>query len=150
MPDIFSTTDKTKEQQGQGSDQFYILKQGLIQIEPADFSGTTAYFSTEVARIPFDAPAGGILLNNFDIFHIVDDPAAEIQGDQEMIKLNYNFGTQKANARMWYRYWVGAPGYVGVNIDIYYTADDTTGSPYSADETQNFYYKIYSMSPLVV
>ena len=149
MSDIFATTDKTKEQAGQGADQLYILKQGLIQIAPADFSGLNASVSEEVYRISGNSFAD-IGLNNFDIFHHIQDAAAELPDDEEIRRLNYNDGDIKANAKMAWKYNVGAPGFLTVTIYIDYTADDTTGSPYSADETQNFYYTIYSMKPIVV
>ena len=143
---LSQSTDETKKQEGQGASQFYILKQGIIQMTPAMFTGLNGYVSTEISRTDYGS-VGDILLNSYDIYHKVQDPDAELQSDEEMIRLNYNFGSQKANAVFWYRYWAGAPGYTTSNIDIYYTADAASGSPYSADTTQNFHYIIYSQKP---
>jgi len=148
MATIEESSDKTKEQVGQGAEQLYVYKQGLITISPSEFIGTSAIKSTEVNAIPGSVTESNILFSHFDVYQKVVDYGAFIQGDAETIKLNYNFGTQKANARWWYKYWAGSPGYIGINIDIYYTADAASGSLYSADQTQEFYYTIYTKSQI--
>lgn len=146
MADIQSS-DITRLQNNQGANQLYELKRGVIQMTPANFSGTSGFVQKEIYRIS-GSSAGSILLNSYDLYHFAQDPAAEFEGDEEITKLNYNFGTRKATATLWWRYYAGAPGYISVNFDIYYTAPGSSGSPYASDETQYFYYIVYSQQPI--
>lgn len=138
------------EQTGQGEDQLYVLKRGTILIPSEDFSGSpprAQWFDT-VKVYSVDATTEPLHLS-YDVYQYVagSDPADMVGGlESAVIKCPYSYSQQRAVC------WFGLQDTVGTGFQLQlwvdYTADGSTGTPFSADRDQLFYYIVYSQAAI--
>lgn len=155
---INNSSDRFIEEKILTKDGFNVLKRGLVTVAPSDFISLFA-FKTETVYTYYNGLGGSpdFLLTAFDVYHYAQDPANELtseQVDEIIMKTPYTDEVtgQRLNVAMGYETFAGGPdGQGGVNVKLifYYKADASSGSPFSADETQNFYYVLYSLDPII-